>query len=39
VSLPEPSPQKLRKLVKVLVRAGIPIKGKELRGLDIGIPK
>jgi hypothetical protein len=37
--LPEPSPQKLRKLVEVLVRAGITIRPKELRGLDIGIPK
>ena len=35
--LPEPSPKKLRKLVEVLVRAGIAIRGKELRGLDIGI--
>ena len=37
--LPEPSPQKLRKLVEVLVGAGITIRPKELRGLDIGIPK
>jgi hypothetical protein len=39
VKLPEPSPQKLRKLVKVLVRAGIEVRGKELRGLDLGIPE
>jgi DNA repair photolyase len=39
LELPEPSPQKLRKLVKVLVRAGIEIRGKELRGLDLGIPQ
>jgi hypothetical protein len=39
VTLPEPPPQKLCKLVKVLVRASIPIRGKELRGLDLGIPR
>lgn len=32
VKLPEPTPQKLRKLVKVIRRAGIDIRGKELRG-------
>ncbi len=39
VKLSEPSPHKLRKLVKVLVRAGITIREKELRGLEFGIPK
>ena len=39
VKLPEPTSQKLRKLVKVLVRAGITIREKELRGLELGIPK
>jgi hypothetical protein len=37
--LPEPSPEKLRKLVEVLVQAGIEVRGKELRGLDLGIPE
>ena len=39
VTLPEPSPQKLCKLVKVLVRAGIPIRPKDLRGLRSGHSK
>jgi hypothetical protein len=39
VQLPEPSHEKLRALVNVLVRAGIEIRGKELRGLDLGIPQ
>ncbi len=39
VQLPEPSPQKLGKLVKVLLGAGIKIRGKELHGLKLGIPK
>jgi hypothetical protein len=39
VVLPEPSPDKLRKLVRVLKDAGIRIQGKELRGLALGIPK
>lgn len=37
VELPEPSPQKLPKLVKVLTHAGIEVRGKTLRGLDLGI--
>jgi hypothetical protein len=37
--LPEPSVEKLRKLVEVISRAGIKIQGKELRGLDLGIPE
>jgi hypothetical protein len=37
VALPEPSPEKLQKLVEVVSRAGIPIRGKTLRGLDLGI--
>ena len=39
VTLPEPSPKKLRKLVKRLTGAGIKIRPKDLRGLDLGIPK
>ncbi len=39
VKLPEPSVEKLRELVKVLVHADIPIQGKALRGLDLGIPQ
>lgn len=39
VQLPEPSTKKLKKLVKVLVNAGIEIRGKELWDVDIGIPK
>ena len=39
VQLPEPSPKKLQTLVKVLVHGGIEIRGKELRGLDLGIPE
>ena len=39
VQLPEPSPQKLRELVKRLKDANIEIRGKELRGLKLGIPK
>jgi hypothetical protein len=38
VQLPEPSLEKLRTLVKVLVGAGIEIREKDLRGLDLGIP-
>jgi hypothetical protein len=39
VTLPEPSLEKLRKLVEVIQSAGIQIQGKELRGLDLGIPE
>lgn len=39
LELPEPSPKKLRKLVKMLVRNGIEIRAKELRGLDLGMPQ
>ena len=39
LKLPEPSHQKLRKLVKILKDAGVKILGKELRGLALGIPK
>jgi len=37
VTLSEPSVEKLRTLVRVLVQAGIEVRGKELRGLDLGI--
>lgn len=35
--LPEPTPEKLRKFVARLLRAGIPIRGKTLRGMKLGI--
>jgi hypothetical protein len=38
VRLPEPSGDKLRALAAMLTRAGIAIRGKELRGLDLGVP-
>ena len=38
VSLPEPSAEKLAEFVKILVNAGVQIRPKELRGLDIGLP-
>lgn len=37
VTLPEPPAEKLRKLVKALTRAGVEVRGKELRGLDLCI--
>ena len=35
VLLPEPSPEKLQDLMAMLTQAGIEIRGKELRGLEI----
>lgn len=35
--LPEPSEEKLRGLVRAIKQAGIEVRGKELRGLDLGI--
>ena len=37
VQLPEPSADKLRAFTRLLSEAGIPIRAKELRGLDLGI--
>jgi len=39
VQMPEPSPKNIKKLVTVLVNAGIEIRPKDLRGIDVGIPK
>ena len=39
ISLPEPSEAKLRTFVKSLVDGKILIKGKDLRGIDLGIPQ
>ena len=36
VRLPEPAPDKLLAFVESLTRAGVPIRPKDLRGLDIG---
>jgi len=33
--LPEPSPDKVRMFADILVRNGIPVKGKHLRGMDL----
>ena len=38
VAIPEPSPEKVQKLVEILTRAGIEIRGKELRGLELPCP-
>ena len=38
LTIPEPSIEKLRKLMEMLTRAGIEIRGKELRGLDLPSP-
>ena len=35
VTLPEPSPEKVRGLAGILVEEGIPVRGKRLRGLDL----
>lgn len=35
VSLPEPSPEKVTQFMKILVQAGIPVRGKTLRGLEV----
>ena len=37
VQLPEPSEEKLRALVQKLKQAGVAIRGKTLRGLDLGL--
>jgi len=37
VQLPEPSADKLRAFTRALTEAGIPIRGKDLRGLDLGL--
>lgn len=35
VRLPEPSPDKLREFVEILVRHGIEVRGKKLRGMEL----
>jgi hypothetical protein len=35
LNLPEPSPEKLREFTAILIKNGIPIKGKDLRGIDL----
>lgn len=39
VTLPEPSVDMMRAFIRFLIDAGIRIKGKALRGLDVGIPR
>ena len=39
VTLPEPSVGKMRAFIGLLADAGIRIKGKALRGMDVGIPR